>query len=207
VRSRLDSMYSSSPQPSPPASLGGEGEDLLSGLAFEALEMNRRLFVAQFRSPDSDVVDFAGVVEGAEADETGSEGFVGGGHDGEGHVVVEDFDGTVAGFAFETDFVPDVLTPFDAASRCGGDIGARSVVHEEDVVGVGISFGSHMDVIEVRRILEAEEQAHVAMAVFIAGLEKVRFEDEIGEDFLFEKGDVEGRTDRRVVFALGGEFE
>src|SRR5262245_1139176 len=96
--------------------------ELLSGLAFETFDVRRWFFGAQFRSPDADVVNFTGVVEGAEADETGAEGFVGGGHDREGHVVEEDFDGTVAGFAFETDFVPDVLTPFDAARGCGGDV-------------------------------------------------------------------------------------
>ena len=123
------------------------------------------------RPPDFDVVDLAGIIEGTEADKAWAEIFIFGGHDRNGHVVEIDFDGTVGDFPLETNFVPDVQPPTNASGSGLGDVGAGRIVHEENVMGVGVGFGGDVRVVELFRILKTEEETHIAMAILAAGLD------------------------------------
>src|SRR5213593_2293696 len=61
--------------------------------------------------PDADVVDYAGVVEGSEADVAAAEMRVLGDHDGPGQVVEVDLDGPILAAAFEANLVPHAQAP------------------------------------------------------------------------------------------------
>lgn len=159
------------------------------------------------RRPEPDGIHLARVIEGTEPDPTGGERGVGGFHDGRGKVIVIDPDDGRVETAFDADAVPDFLTPFHAVRGAGGDLPARGAIDEEDVVGVVVGDGCDVGVVEVGGVADAEEQAHVAMPIFAAGLEEIGFEDEIAELDPGEEGDVDGGTDGRCVAALTGEFE
>src|SRR5207247_274093 len=106
------------------------------------------------RPPDADVIYFAGIVERAKADVAGAERFVFGHHDGLGHVVEIDFDRAVCGLAFQLYFVPNAQAPRDAPGRFFSEILTRSVLHDENVEGIRVRGNGHVDVVEIRRILE-----------------------------------------------------
>src|SRR5262249_15299887 len=59
----------------------------------------------------------------------------------------------------------------------------------------------------MRRILDAEEKAHISMAVVLSGLHEVRLEDEIGEYLVGDESNVKGRAISRLVIALRNKIE
>src|SRR5207247_11377399 len=63
--------------------------------------------------------------------------------------------------AFQPDLVPHGQPPVDALGGFLRDFGAWRVFDDEHVVGVVVGGGGDVGVVKVRRVLEAEEQAHV----------------------------------------------
>src|SRR5580765_6383468 len=87
---------------------------------FRRLEELR--FTRLHRRPvNLDIVDFAEVIEGAEANVTRSERFVFTPHDRPRHVVEIDFDRAAGELPFEPHFVPGILPPDDAGADLFAD--------------------------------------------------------------------------------------
>ena len=103
--------------------------------------------------------------------------------------------------------MPRIQAPVDAAGGFFGDPGARLVLHDENVVGMLIGRRSDVGVVKIRRVLEAEEETHVAVAVFFAGLDEIGFEDEVAKHSVRNQRDVERRTDGGRVLALLNQFQ
>jgi hypothetical protein len=157
--------------------------------------------------PDANVCDATGIVERSDADGAGGEGFIFGDHDGGFEVIEPDFDEAGGGLAFETNPVPGVQAPVDSGAGFAGDPGARGVMDEEDIMGMVVGGAGEVYVVEVGGVLEAEEEAEVAVWVVFAGLEQVTFEDEIAELAIGDERDIGGGSDGGLVLALFGEFE
>lgn len=159
------------------------------------------------RTPDADIIDLAGVVEGSETEMAGTECLVVSNHDGPCHIVEIDFDQAIGEGSLKPDFMPDVQAPIDALGCLFGDFGSGLVIDDKNVVGMVIGSGGDVSVIKAGGGLKPEEQAHIAVAVFLACLNEVSFENKIAENLVGDESDVDGRTDGGRVFTLADQFE
>src|SRR6266545_1111679 len=159
------------------------------------------------RSSNADVTHFADVVEGTNSYAPRAESFVFGQHDGPVHVIEIDLDAAVAEFPFQFHLVPLVQSPHDSFGGLFGNRQARGMVHDEDVVRMRIGGDGQMCVVEVGRILDAEEQTHVLVPVRLLRRKQLRLENEISEDLVGNERDVDWRTDGGLVMALLKQFQ
>lgn len=119
------------------------------------------------RSPDLDVVDPANVIERAESDEALLEGNVVCDHDRSKQVVDIESHCALLSVSYDTDFSPFFDAPIKADCAKIGDWSAWRVIDYEYVVSVFVAGLGYMDIHEVARILEAEEEAMISMGVAV----------------------------------------
>lgn len=103
--------------------------------------------------------------------------------------------------------MPYAESPVVAGVRFLGNLQPRRILYDKDLVGMIVGFGSHVRVVVVRHVLEAEEKHHVAVPVFLAGLQAVGFDDTVAEHLAADQRDVEGRAIQRLVLALLRQFQ
>ena len=111
-----------------------------------------------------EVVPQPHVVKGPESDAAVQEGLVVRDVAGCFHVVKVDLDEPGRGGAFDFDLMPFTDLPRSARSGFFRNGDAGRLVHEKDLVRVRIGFFAEVDVVEIGRILIAEDQAHVTVA-------------------------------------------
>ena len=133
---------------------------------------------------DFDVVEFSLIIEGTEAKIAAGEGGIDRLHDGCRHVIEIKLDRTVVSIALKANLVPFILSPVDAFGGLFGNGYTRFAVDNEDVVGMVVGFGGDVDVVIMAGIVKAKKEAHVAMAVFLTGLEEFGFEDEVAKNVI-----------------------
>lgn len=126
------------------------------------------------------IVPIAGIVERADTDLAPDERSVGRGHDRRLHVIPINLDGPVTDLTDDLDVMPMIVPgrPLGGLRRNLDSIGG---VDDEDLIGAIVGFLGHVDVIEMGRILIAEEEAHIAMIVIFAGRLHLGFEHEVGD--------------------------
>ena len=95
-----------------------------------------------------------------------------------------------------------VVIPVGTGGGGLGDLGARLVVDDKDVVGVVVHLLAQVDVVEVRRILDAEEETHVAVTVVLDGRLQTHVQGKTANRDTLDHRAVERRTDRGLDLAL-----
>ena len=166
----------------------------------ERLQLNRW-------SPDFYVIDHPGIVERTKSDMSVLKGLIRSFHDRGLHVVEIDLNESCGCLTHETNVMPDFGAPLNAFSGSFRDLDSGRVVDDEYVVRVIIGRGRQVHVVEVCRVLVAEEEAHVAVAIFSPSLEEFHVEDEVSDEDGIDIGHIEGRPMGRLVLALLMELE
>ena len=72
------------------------------------------------------------------------------------------------------------------------EIFCRRAVNDKNLVGVVVGLFAQMDVIEMPRVLIAEDQAHVAVPIIRLGAQHVGFEHEVADHHIFDQREVQG---------------
>ena len=103
--------------------------------------------------------------------------------------------------------MPLVEAPGNSFGGFFCDRQSRRVVHDENIVRVRIGGDGHVHVVEMRRVLRPEEQAHVLVRIRFLGGKQVGFQNEIAEDPVRDERDVEWRAGGGIVIALLKEFQ
>jgi len=111
-----------------------------------------------------DVIPQAHVVKSPESDAAVQEGLVVRDVAGCLHVIKVDLDEPGRGGAFDSDLMPFTDLPRSARSGFFRNGDAGRLVDEKDLVRVRVGFFAEVDVVEIGRILIAEDHAHVTVA-------------------------------------------
>ena len=123
------------------------------------------------------------------------------------HVVEVDLDETRRDGPDDFHPVPGGVFPGSAGAGLLGDGDARGVVDEEDLVRMRVGLFAEVDVVEIRRILVAEDDAHVAVTARGLFGHDAGGEDEVADNASFADRDVDRTAVGWVVLRAAEDFE
>ncbi len=97
------------------------------------------------------------------------------------------------------------FAPASAGGRLLGNLRPVRPVDDENLIAMVVGLAAQMDVIEMARVLVAEEQANILVRILLGRALGIDGESEIGHDDVLEQTQPEGAAKRRLRLAELGE--
>ena len=157
-----------------------------------------------FFAVEDDIVPHPCVVKRTDANASPNKRFVRRGHDRVIEIVKKHVDLAILDRSNDFDTVPGVVLPGRSPGRSGGDLRAWGIIHDKDLIGVIICLLAEVDVVEIGRILVAEEEAQTPMPVLLRGRFHLGREREVAYVDILEQGNTKWAPVRRLVLAFSG---
>lgn len=148
---------------------------------------------------NDNVVKLVQVIEGTDADPSGTESFVRDFHVWLTHVIEVDLDRSFVDISLQSNRMPLIIPR--CSSFVPGERQSRRILHDHDLTAVRVRLCTKVDIVKVGRILKAKKDTTIAMVARILRASDLEGDVEVPQLEILDQRNMSRAANRRLVVA------